>query len=105
LIEALGLVERTGPMEAAIVSMRDQIWKVRGQTVGIKLTRGDASLVEKAVVTGQQGAEAGTPAGLSHGALRDLQRALILVDTPDARNRIVHRRAPRRAENGATPVR
>jgi|HubBroStandDraft_1064217.scaffolds.fasta_scaffold364516_1 hypothetical protein len=92
LIEAMGTIQRLGPMEGALSAVRDQIRKARGKSVTITLTRGEASLVDKAVVTGHQGAEAGEPAEPAPGELCELQRALSLIDAPDPKNMIVQRR-------------
>jgi hypothetical protein len=96
LIQAMGTIQRTTPMEGAIGSVGDQIRRARGKIVTIALTRGEASLVDKAVQTGHQGAEAGEPAIPAEPELHALQHALWLLDTLDSKNLIVQRQRPRK---------
>jgi hypothetical protein len=92
LIKAMGTIQRPGPMENALPSVDNQIRLSHGKSVTLTLSRGDASLFEKAIVVGHQGAEAGDPAAKSPTELAALQHALWTLDTPDPKNLIVERR-------------
>jgi hypothetical protein len=76
LITAMGTIQRTAPMENALQSVDNQIRLSRGKSVTLTLSRGDASLFEKAIVVGHQGAEAGDPAVPAMTELGALQHAL-----------------------------
>ena len=79
----MGTIQRTAPMENAVQSVDNQIRLSRGKSVTLTLSRGDASLFEKAVVVGHQGSDAGAPAAKSPTELAALQHALWTLDTPD----------------------